>query len=166
MDFQCELTGEALIPVLQDDIRLLTHLEPDVDVMLNRSSLTIVTVFEERERRGRARVQVFSGGGTLGTIRSSEGAILIASGHLRPHAWISLPQAQQIAPVKSLLPLAPPTQLSSPHLHCYLTRNTLPALDHLDSFPTFSGTSALAMPAPSQSFFLNAGMHAQKKIDL
>ena len=36
-----------------------------------------VTIREELERRGKARVEAFSGGGTLGTIRGSKKAISI-----------------------------------------------------------------------------------------
>ena len=43
------------------------------------------------------------------------------------HGRISFPRTQLIAPVKSFLPLTPLTHLSSPHWHCYLTRNALPA---------------------------------------
>ena len=56
---------------------ILTLLKPDSVLMLNRSSLTIVTICKERERKGTARVEVFSGGGTVGTARSSKKAISI-----------------------------------------------------------------------------------------
>ncbi|KIJ94662.1 hypothetical protein K443DRAFT_351371 [Laccaria amethystina LaAM-08-1] len=40
---------------------------------------------------------------------------------------MSFPQTQQIALLKSHLPLSPPTYLFSPHWNCYLTRDALPA---------------------------------------
>ena len=122
-------------------------------LMLNRSSLTIITIHEERERRGTARVEVFSGG-TPGTVRSRKKAISIVP-RTSTAPPISADRSGQVSPATlpantaSLSPLA-----LLPHLQCPSNAicQSFLDLDLLDSFPLVSGTSALVIPAP-QSFF-------------
>ena len=143
-------------------------------LMLNRSSLTIVTISEERERRGTARVEVFSGGGTLGTVRSGKKAIsIVPRTSTSPHMDIipsnSADRAGQISPITfptNTAFLSPLAVLPLPQCSSSAIWQSFLDLDHLDSFPPFSGTSALVIPAPLSRFLKDAGMHAQKKVAL
>ena len=108
-------------------------------LMLIRSSLTIVTICEERERSSTARVEVclVVGHWVLSGVVSRRSQW--SRGRLRSLAWVSSLKLSR-SRRSSLLPLSPPTQLSSPHWHCYLARGTLPAQSDNHSWSLITST--------------------------
>ena len=89
----------------------------------NWSSSTIVQTCEERGRRQCPRglrlfFLVVGHWELSGVVKGRDQSF---RERLCPHEWISIPQAQQIVPVKSLLPQSTPTHLSiSSHPRCLI----------------------------------------------
>jgi hypothetical protein len=100
---------------------------------------------------------------------------LRSRGRLRPHGWISIPQAQQIVPVKSLLPQSMPTHLCfSSHSRC-LIRDALRAQSDSRYWTLITVLSTrfhrpwicchIHISTLTVVFLKDAGIHAHKKVD-